>query len=128
MVAVGPVQVAPLFQQIIDQFSLPRLDASPDGQLWLQVDTLQISCLEAGLRWAPGVKAIVIDAILLCHSEVMPPALHIHGCVAGQREDASVVFPSEKGDVSVDGEVFACCSEIPQTEVCLLHVLSLLRL
>ena len=74
------------------------------------------------------MEAIVVDAILLSHLEVMPPTIHIHGRIASQWKDASVVFSSQEGGVSIDGKPLTFRLKVSQSEIRLLHVLSLLRL
>ena len=117
VVAIGFLDMPPLLQEEGHQSIVRSTKFAPDRQLWLQVDTLDISGLEASLRRAPRVEAVVVDAILLGHLEVVSPSLHIHGCMACERKDAGIVLSTEERVLPVDGKLLSLGTEGAQAEV-----------
>ena len=63
----------------------------------------------------------MVDAIALAYLEVTPPFLHGHGYMTRQGEHAGIMFSSEEGGVTVNGELSALCGEAPYAEG-LLHL------
>ena len=100
--------VVPIGFQDVDPFlseegqQLFSLERSPEGKLWLKVDSELIRSREGGLRRAPGMEPDVVDPVILTTLEIFDPGGFIHGRVSSGREHAGVVLAAEE-DLTATG-------------------------
>ena len=85
---------------------------TPERKLRLEIDSQTVRCHESRLRWAPGMKAHMIDSILLAGSEILHPAFHAHFHMSRQRPDSRIVLATEEYPMTIGVEVSALNMEI----------------
>ena len=85
---------------------------APERKLRLEIDSQAVRCHESRLRWAPGMKAHMIDSILLTGSEILHPAFHAHFHMSRQRPYSRIVLATEEYPMTIGVEVGALNMEI----------------
>ena len=79
----------------------------PERKFRLEIDSQTVSSHESRLRWAPGMKAHMIDSILLAGSEILHPAFHAHFHMSRQRPYSRIVLATEEYPMTIGVEVGA---------------------
>ena len=85
---------------------------TPERKLRLKIDSQTVRCHESRLRWAPGMKAHMIDSIFLAGSEILHPAFHAHLHMSRQRPYSRIVLATEEYPMAIGVEVGALNMEI----------------
>ena len=88
------------------------IEGTPERKFRLEIDFQAVRCHESRLRWAPGMKAHMIDSILLAGSKKLHPAFHTHFHMSRQRPDSRIVLATEKYPMTIGVEVSALNMEI----------------
>ena len=83
------------------------VEGTPERKLRLEIDSQTVRCHESRLRWAPGMKAHMIDSILLAGSEILHPAFHAHFHMSRQRPYSRIVLATEEYPMTIGVEVSA---------------------
>ena len=89
-----------------------RIERTPERKFRLEIDSQTVRCHESRLRRAPGMKAHMIDSILLAGSEILHPAFHTHFHMSRQRPDSRIVLATEEYPMTIGVEVGALDMEI----------------
>ena len=84
----------------------------PERKFRLEIDSQTVGCHESRLRWAPGMKAHMVDSILLAGSEILHPAFHAHLYMSRQRPDSRIVLATEEYPMTIGVKVSALNMEI----------------
>ena len=79
----------------------------PERKFRLEIDSQTVRCHESRLRWAPGMKAHMVDSILLAGSEILHPAFHAHLHMSRQRPYSRIVLATEEYPMAIGVEVGA---------------------
>ena len=85
-------------------FVLRRHNACLVRKLCLQIDTELVRRFEGGLRRAPGVETMVVEAVGPANPKDAQPALFVHRWITGQGKDAGIMSAAQKGWPAVDYE------------------------
>ena len=85
---------------------------TPERKLRLEIDSQTVRCHESRFRRAPGMKAHMVDSILLAGSEILHPAFHAHLYISRQRPDSRIVLATEEYPMTIGVEVSAFDMEI----------------
>ena len=88
------------------------IEGAPKRKLRLEIDSQTIRCHESRLRRAPGMKAHMIDSILLAGCKILHPAFHTHIYMSRQRPYCRIVLTTEKYPMTIGVEVSALNMEI----------------
>ena len=80
---------------------------APERKFRLEIDSQTVRCHESRLRWAPGMKAHMVDSILLAGSEILHPAFHAHLHMSRQRPYSRIVLTTEEYPMTIGVEVGA---------------------
>ena len=128
MVAIFPLDADAFFSEESNQGCVFLVQTSPEREFGLQVYAFDIRCFETGLRRTPRMEAIMINAILFSHLEVVPPRLYIHRRMRREGKDASIVLSPEEDSFVVNDKLRSPCAEVPQAKICRPDVAHLPRL
>ena len=85
---------------------------APERKFRLKIDSQTVRCHESRLRWAPGMKAHMVDSILLAGSEIFHPAFHAHLHMSRQRPYSRIVFATKEYPMTIGVKVGALNVEI----------------
>ena len=88
------------------------VERTPERKFRLEIDSQTVRCHESRLRWAPGMKAHMVDSILLAGSEILHPAFHAHLHMSRQRPYSRIVLATEEYPMTIGVEVSALNMEI----------------
>ena len=83
------------------------IERTPERKLRLEIDSQAVRCYESRLRWAPGMKAHMVDSILLAGSEILHPAFHAHLHMSRQRPYSRIVLATEEYPMAIGVKVSA---------------------
>ena len=83
------------------------IEGTPERKLRLEIDSQTVRCHESRLRWAPGMKAHMVDSILLAGSKILHPAFHAHLHMSRQRPYSRIVLATEEYPMTIGVEVGA---------------------
>ena len=78
---------------------------APERKFRLEIDSQTVRCHESRLRWAPGMKAHMIDSILLAGSKILHPAFHAHLHMSRQRPYSRIVLATKEDRMSISIEM-----------------------
>ena len=81
------------------------VERTPERKFRLEIDSQTVRCHESRLRWAPGMKAHMVDSILLAGSEILHPAFHAHFHMSRQRPYSRIVLATEEYPMTIGVEV-----------------------
>ena len=84
----------------------------PERKFRLEIDSQVVRCHESCLRWAPGMKAHMVDSIFLAGSEILHPAFHAHFHMSRQRPYSRIVLATEEYPMTIGVKVSAFDMEI----------------
>ena len=85
---------------------------APERKFRLKIDFQTVRCHKSRFRWAPGMKAHMVDSILLAGSEILHPAFHAHFHMSRQRPYSRIVLATEEYPMTIGVEVSALNMEI----------------
>ena len=88
------------------------VERTPERKFRLEIDSQAVRCHESRLRWAPGMKAHMVDSILLAGSEILHPAFHAHFHMSRQRPYSRIVLATEEYPMAIGVKVSALNMEI----------------
>ena len=88
------------------------IERTPERKLRLEIDSQAVRCHESRLRRTPGMKAHMIDSILLTGSEILHPAFHAHLLMSRQRPYCRIVLATKEYPMTIGVEVGALDMEI----------------
>ena len=107
MMTILPQNIHSLLMQERHQPFILLIKRPPKRKLRLEIDSQTVRCHESRLRWAPGMKAHMIDSILLTGSEILHPAFHAHFHMSRQRPDSRIVLATEEYPMTIGVEMGA---------------------
>ena len=107
-----PQNIHSLLMQKGHEFLILLVKRTPERKLRLEIDSQTVRCHESRLRWAPGMKAHMIDSIFLAGSEIFHPAFHAHLHMSRQRPYSRIVLATEKYPMTIGVKVSALNMEI----------------
>ena len=88
------------------------IERTPERKFRLEIDSQTVRSHESRLRWAPGMKAHMIDSIFLAGSEILHPAFHAHFHMSRQRPYSRIVLATEEYPMAIGVKVGALNMEI----------------
>ena len=88
------------------------VERTPERKFRLEIDFQTISSHKSRFRWAPGMKAHMVDSILLAGSEILHPAFHAHFHMSRQRPYSRIVLATEEYPMTIGVKVSALNMEI----------------
>ena len=112
MMTILPQNIHSLLMQKGHEFLILLVKRTPERKFRLEIDSQTVRCHESRLRWAPGMKAHMIDSILLTGSEILHPAFHAHFHMSRQRPYSRIVLATEEYPMTIGVEVGALNMEI----------------
>ena len=83
------------------------IERTPERKFRLEIDSQTIRCHESRLRWAPGMKAHMVDSIFLAGSEIFHPAFHAHLYMSRQRPYSRIVLATKEYPMTIGIKVSA---------------------
>ena len=107
MVTVFSEDVLAFLMQERHQPFILLIKRPPERKFRLEIDSQTVRSHESRLRWAPGMKAHMIDSILLAGSEILHPAFHAHFHMSRQRPYSRIVLATEEYPMTIGVEVDA---------------------
>ena len=112
MMTILPQNIHSLLMQKGHEFLILLIKRPPERKFRLEIDSQTVRCHESRLRWAPRMKAHMIDSILLADSEILHPAFHTHFHMSRQRPYSRIVLATEEYPMTIGVEVSALNMEI----------------
>ena len=122
MVAVGLQNFLALVEQIAHEAFILRIEIAPERQFGLQVDTQFVGSLETSLGWTPRMEAIVVDAIVLGHSEIVLPRSYVHRNMTCEWEHAGIMLTTKESLMSIHIELLSTSVEIYKANLLRFHI------
>ena len=107
MMTILPQNIHSLLMQKGHEFLILLVKRTPERKFRLEIDSQTVRCHESRLRWAPGMKAHMIDSILLAGSEIFHPAFHAHFHMSRQRPYSRIVLATKEYPMTIGVEVGA---------------------
>ena len=107
MMTILPQNIHSLLMQKGYEFLILLVKRTPERKFRLEIDSQTVRCHESRLRWAPGMKAHMIDSILLAGSEILHPAFHAHFHMSRQRPYSRIVLATEEYPMTIGVKVGA---------------------
>ena len=101
MVTVPAQNIYAFLVQEGHQHTVLFVEVTPEGEFRLQDDVQRVGSGESGLRWAPAMKAHVIDAIVCTTLQISQPRGVVHRHMTCQRPDTGIVLAAKKDAVAV---------------------------
>ena len=112
MMTILPQNIHSLLMQERHQPFILLIKRPPERKLRLEIDSQTVRCLKSRLRRAPGMKAHMVDSILLAGSEILHPAFHAHLHMSRQRPYSRIVLATEEYPMTIGVKVSALNMEI----------------
>ena len=107
MMTILPQNIHSLLMQKGHEFLILLVKRTPERKLRLEIDSQTVRCHESRLRWAPGMKAHMVDSIFLAGSEILHPAFHAHFHMSRQRPYSRIVLATEEYPMTIGVKVGA---------------------
>ena len=107
MMTIFPQNIHSLLMQERHQPFILFIKRPPERKFRLEIDSQAVRCHESRLRWAPGMKAHMVDSIFLAGSEILHPAFHAHLHMSRQRPYSRIVLATEEYPMAIGVEVSA---------------------
>ena len=107
MMTIFPQNIHSLLMQERNQSFILLIKRTPERKLRLEIDSQTVRCHESRFRRAPGMKAHMIDSILLAGSEILHPAFHAHFHMSRQRPYSCIVLATEEYPMTIGVKVSA---------------------
>ena len=107
MMTILPQNIHSLLMQKGHEFLILLVKRTPERKFRLEIDSQTVRCHESRLRWAPGMKAHMVDSIFLAGSEILHPAFHAHLHMSRQRPYSRIVLATEEYPMAIGVEVGA---------------------
>ena len=107
MMTILPQDIHSLLMQKGHEFLILLVKRTPERKFRLEIDSQAVRCHESRLRWAPGMKAHMVDSILLAGSEILHPAFYAHLHMSRQRPYSRIVLATEEYPMTIGVKVGA---------------------